>query len=278
MRFDTHCHIQEQLGAAEPFFADQGSSDRAFCALGTHCGDWVNVVAVKRLGGERVVAGFGVHPWFAEQTAADGSSSSSSSSAVREDWVAELRQLVQQHGGIVGECGLDKAARDRATGKVYSMAVQKQVLQAQLDIAAALSVPVSLHCVRAHGTLAEMLSAMGRAGALPPRIALHSYSGSADMLSQMFLRGELGRRVYVGFSAAVNARDAGSRQRAAECLRLVPEERILVESDLGDVRSSDAALGEAVTLVAEARGWSVDATWSRVNANARAFFAESIIS
>lgn len=63
--------------------------------------------------------------------------------------------------------GLDKAYKQN--GEIVDYEVQKQVFMDQLNIAAALQRPVSVHCVRAHGQLMEMLQ---QTSELPPAIAL----------------------------------------------------------------------------------------------------------
>ncbi|KAJ2464879.1 hypothetical protein EV174_006743, partial [Coemansia sp. RSA 2320] len=143
---------------------------------------------------------------------------------------------------------------------------QVAVLKAQLAIAHELGVPVSVHCVRAFGLLADVLR---EAAALPPRIMLHSYSGSPEMLRQLFLKGELGARVYVSFSHAVNAR---SPEKTRLSIKATPSSRLLVESDLHDASAAPLALSRAVDMVAEANGWEPDEACRQLAENARAFF------
>jgi Tat protein secretion system quality control protein TatD with DNase activity len=51
---------------------------------------------------------------------------------------------------------------------------------AQMALAGELGRPVSIHCVKAHGHLYEWLRGQP-VEALPPTLALHSYTGSPDM-------------------------------------------------------------------------------------------------
>ncbi|KAJ1895843.1 Cut9-interacting protein scn1 [Kickxella alabastrina] len=255
--YDAHCHIHE---TPESYAALAQHKHIVYCVQGTNYADWQAVVELKTQHGDRIIPAFGVHPWFAGRV---------ESGEIPADWQTRLRRLVTQHGGIVGECGLDKAARSPATGEAYPLEPQLAVLRAQLDIACELGVGVSVHCVRAFGALADALRQAGRCGRLPPRIMLHSYGGSADMLAQVFFKGEVGKRMFVSFSRAVNGRSA---KRAAQCMQAAPESRILAESDLHDAAATAGALDAITALIAEARGWSEDEARERLAANARRFF------
>ncbi|KAJ1822945.1 Cut9-interacting protein scn1 [Coemansia sp. RSA 2599] len=255
--FDAHCHIQE---TPKEYGVLDEHPDIVYCVQATNYADWQAVVELKGQYGSRIVPAFGIHPWFVERLA---------TGVIPGSWEADLRQLVAKHGGIVGECGLDKVARNPETGHLYPFEPQIELLKRQLWLAADLGVPVSLHCVRAFGALVDVLRDAEKQGRLPPRIMLHSYSGSPDMLRQVFLRGELGSRVYVSFSQFVNGRNA---DKSTMCMQAVPESRILVESDLHSAADTIAALEEIVAFVAGARGWSPDGARERLAANSRQFF------
>ncbi|KAJ2887496.1 Cut9-interacting protein scn1 [Coemansia asiatica] len=255
--YDVHCHIHETPDA---YAVLEEHPDFSYCVQATNYDDWQAVAGLKMLYPERIVPAFGIHPWFVERLA-DGT--------IPDTWEADLRQLIALHGGIIGECGLDKAARNPATGQPYPFEPQIDLLKRQLDIAADLGLPVSLHCVRAFGTMVDVLRDAEKQGKLPPRIMLHSYSGSPDMLRQIFLKGELRRRVFVSFSQFVNGRNA---DKSAKCMQAVPESRILVESDLHSATDTIEALEDIIAFVARARGWSRDNACERLAANARHFF------
>lgn len=157
---------------------------------------------------------------------------------------------------------------------------QQTVLRAQLALAGAENRAVSVHGVQAHGVLFETVAAtwkgherrvqtrrqkrMVAAGAedsededddgseqaaggrpYPPRVCLHSFSGSSETLKQ-WLAPSIPADIFFSFSAAVNLGDeeADDRQdRLVEVVRLVPDDRLLVESDLHRAgEAMDAAL------------------------------------
>ena len=106
-----------------------------------------------------------MHPWRVHELA-DG-------------WQGRLRDRLCEHpGAIVGEIGLCKCAKNlRGPGaKAKNWPLQIQAFDDQLQIAAALGRPASIHCVKAHGTLLDCLSA---APALPENECSAIAGGSA---------------------------------------------------------------------------------------------------
>lgn len=201
-----------------------------------------------------------MHPWFAESVSAH--------------WLTQLEaQLRADRRAFCGECGLDKVARNRASGEPYDFATQLRVFEAQLALAAELQRPLSVHCVQAHGALCDALRAAPR---LPRAIALHSFSGKAPLVgTYRAISRPLRERLYFGFSFVVNARaaqrtvDAIRVRRACAAPRLggvqslkallcrsqaVPDDRLLLESDVEDAASVDELMAKLVALVASAKG------------------------
>ncbi|KAJ2079488.1 Cut9-interacting protein scn1 [Coemansia sp. RSA 988] len=259
--YDVHCHIHETPEELNELGGHRSPvRDIVYCIQATRYTDWDDVIQVKQKYGDIIIPALGLHPWFVERVL---------TSEIPETWAEELQQLLAHHGGILGECGLDKAARSPKTHKTYPIEPQIEVLKTQVAIAHKLHIPISLHCVRAFGTLAAILSEAEKRQRLPPRIMLHSYSGSPDMLAQVFLKGELGERVYVSFSSLVNGRN---REKSEQCIRRVPAKRLLVESDVHNARAAGPALDEAVSLVAEARGWALSEAHTILAHNSREFF------
>ncbi|OAA39813.1 Cut9-interacting protein scn1 [Beauveria brongniartii RCEF 3172] len=107
----------------------------------------------------------------------------------------------------------------------------------------------------------------------PPRICLHSFSGSASTLAQ-WMRRNVPAAVYVSFSAAINlsTETSSSRGKTDEVIRAVPDDRLLVESDLhkaGD--DMDGMLEVMYRHVCEVKGWEVEDGVARIRKNYETF-------
>src|SRR5512140_1619850 len=126
---------------------------------------------------------------------------------------AAIRAELARGAGAVGECGLDyhydHAPRDR----------QRAAFAAQLAIAHEQSVPVVVHTREAEDDTIAMVREAGSHGV---RGVLHCYTGSHTLA-----RAALDVGWYVSFSGIVTFR----KWTDDDLLRLVPEERLLAESD-----------------------------------------------
>lgn len=270
--FDAHAHLH--LGRT-------GLSERRTGLMSTVEGDWKRLEAA--LEGDReegkLFVGFGLHPFWVHETRVEG-------------WQQRLRDALARHPrAIVGEIGLDKAHRNRGNdngmdpnenaGGSASWTQQVEVFEEQVDIAAMMRRPACLHVVQAWGYLIDecLKRRLHADGGLPPRLLLHSYSGSPCTALQLLkLLEPRGVRVYFGFSAQVNARAGmGSKRRARtlEAMRCVPADRILVESDLHEADEAPEQLAEIVRIVAEARQWSAEKVVRVTAANAEYFYDPS---
>lgn len=163
--------------------------------------------------------------------------------------LATMRRLAQQCVAAgtaygIGEIGLDRLFRLPASGfygnnaaagvegltaAKVTMAHQRHILAMQLQLALELAVPVSLHCVKAHGALFDEVT---RGYGSISTVVLHSYSGSVDQARAWVAQMRHQRRpLAFSFSAVINgsdARVATLRQLAA----LLEDHHILAESDL----------------------------------------------
>jgi TatD DNase family protein len=171
---------------------------------GSEDADWPRVRdIVARFPGVR--ASYGLHPWYV--------------SSRSPDWLHALRAILMETPAGIGEIGLDHAL-DKST-----FPAQEEAFLAQLDLAAELGRPVSIHCRRAWGRLMDLLEARGWPAA---GFVLHSYSGSAELVPPLARRG-----AFFSFSGAVTfARNT----RGREALAAVPLDRLLIETDTPDLR------------------------------------------
>mmetsp|Transcript_5574 Transcript_5574/g.15575 ORF Transcript_5574/g.15575 Transcript_5574/m.15575 type:complete len:241 (-) Transcript_5574:85-807(-) len=223
--------------------------------MGTQEGDWDVVQRSSEAMPNVAVPAFGVHPWFAHRA--------------ENGWIERLRLRLASHpAALLGEIGLDKAARTPETRRCEYEA-QQEVFAAQLALAAELRRPVSVHCVRSVGKLFGMMEAGAAAAGLPPAIALHSYGSSPDWIPRYLA---LPTELYVGFSYAINGRE-NQREKLLENIAVVPDDRLLLESDLECPLDIEEHLRAMCAIFAEAKGWSLEETAERTWANAERFVA-----
>lgn len=249
--------------------------------------DWPSCIQHASQSNSRMAA-LGVHPWYLANL------------PDKDTWLDDLEHQLQQHKGImVGEIGLCKVARFVRTyehGKAAALAWQRQVFEQQFDLAAAYQRPVSIHCVHQQQILLDALKARSDVEKLPPAIALHSFTGTAHHIDQLFqweasLRGGGKRKkgkdtpsstspppkplLYIGFSHIVNygmCSSEKSRRQGRDAIRKVPPDRLLAESDVHSTRDSRGATALAMAYLAWALEEPIAAVAQRTTANALRFF------
>ncbi|KAK9122034.1 hypothetical protein Syun_019651 [Stephania yunnanensis] len=206
---DCHCHLQDpRIYHQAPQLIRTALDCGVLCFVvnGTAEKDWA---LVKQMGEQYrscIVPCFGLHPWYvAERT---------------PNWFDSLRGYFDSTPyAAVGEIGLDKGSH----GKKISFTDQIQVFRQQLELAKQLERPVSIHCVRAFGDLLEIMQSVGP---FPQGAILHSYMGSAEMVPSLAKLG-----AYFSFSGFLFSM---KQLKAKKMLKMVPAERILLETDSPD--------------------------------------------
>lgn len=183
--------------------------------------------------------------------------------------------------------------------------------------------------MQAYGHLRDYLAQLDPLTA-PPRIMLHSYGGSPDMVKSFTALGQqhaqrsrsktqsqpqghtggasehaseqnysskrshgtgeqgetsspavcgseecggkvvsIGERMFFSFSAVLCSK---SSKKAAERVAAVPDDRILLETDLTEIEGMNERLLEIAEFVAEAKGWTVEHTVEQTWRNFQAFY------
>jgi Tat protein secretion system quality control protein TatD with DNase activity len=186
---------------------------------------------------------------------------------------------------------------------------QKVILHAQLRLAGQMQRAASVHGVQAHGHVYDafaeawkgfenhvpsqrarkkLASAISRnaepaedestsveignaSRPFPPRICLHSYSGSADAIGR-YVAPTVPCEVFFSFSTTINswADDGSGKVEAA--VKVVPDDRVLVESDMDTAgEHMDAALQEAVLKICKIKDWPIQEGVKRLGQNWRRF-------
>jgi TatD DNase family protein len=181
----------------------------------------------------------------------------------------ELRFLLARPEVVaVGECGLDYA-RDLSPRDV-----QRSCFEAQLELAAAIGKPVFLHEREAHDDFARILERWR------PKLVggvVHCFTGDRRSLERY-----LELDVFIGVTGWICDERRGAHLR--ELMRMVPEARLLVETDAPYLlprdlsprpvsrRNEPAFVRHVATAVATCRGETLDRLAAHTTRAARELF------
>jgi TatD DNase family protein len=174
--------------------------------------------------------------------------------------LGELRELLSHPKVVaVGETGLDNVRRSATPVE------QRRLLDAQLELATELSLPVVIHSRDAETDTAEALTPF------EGTVILHCFS-SPGLLPVALERG-----FYVSFAGNVTYPKAADLRAAAAS---VPGDRILVETDTPYLapqavrgrQNEPAHLGHTVAVLAHTRGEESELLAARTHENATAAF------
>ncbi|KAF3918706.1 hypothetical protein AA313_de0208128 [Arthrobotrys entomopaga] len=223
-------------------------------------------------------------------------------------FIAETRKYLEEFpSALVGEVGLDRFFRLPNTSAGpddkhlsphrVNLDHQKRILEEQMRLAGEMKRAVSVHGVGAHGVLYDSFAYLfkghekevrskrtqkrgpydfegdeedekedrGGFKPFPPRICLHSFSAPLDFM-KTWLHPKIPAEIYFSFSHAINV--GYGYEKFTDMLKLVPRDKILVESDL-HVASIDMEnhLAAIIRRVARDKEWKVDEVIKQVGKN-----------
>lgn len=204
MLVDSHCHLDfpDFESELEAVIARARQADIGLMlTICTKISEFANIRAIAE-GHDDIFCSVGIHPHeAANEPEADTGR------------IVELTAHPKVVG--IGETGLDyhydNAPRDR----------QRHVFRAHIDAARECGLPLIVHCRDADQDMVSMLSEAHRDGPFPGLI--HCFSAAPEVAEKAL---ELG--LYISFSGIVTFKNAADIQETA---RMVPEDRILVETD-----------------------------------------------
>jgi len=204
--YDAHCHLQDpRLYRSIDRIAWELSAAgvEKVVVNGTCEEDWERVSELA----ERfdfVVPSYGLHPWKAKAQGREGEE--------------KLRLLLENRGAMIGEIGLDRWIAG------YDLEDQINVFERQLEIAAELNRPVSIHCLRAWGQLVRSLKRFPELGG---RLLVHSFGGSYEVARELLsLDARFSLSAYFFLE---------KKRDQLEVFKRLPLDRLLLETDSPDM-------------------------------------------
>lgn len=261
MLIDGHCHPTDDIDSLKSI----AHLECRMAIMSTRLDDLDLVAQQAALHPKKVIPAFGIHPWFSHLLTLDESKSKNEHyrSILRPDIESDdpllqllpepvsadahfsrVRSLLENHPhALLGEVGLDAAFRLRVGGKLTQYRVklnhQREVLRRQLEIAAHLHRPISLHGVKAPQALFDDVAAFDQdptKGLKLGNICLHSYGGSAEFY-QSHWSTRLHSKVYISVATLINGKMHKDKLHAMLAGSTV--DRVLSESDYnsaGDIQ------------------------------------------
>ncbi|GAM17918.1 hypothetical protein SAMD00019534_010930 [Acytostelium subglobosum LB1] len=275
---DSHSHIHEDVDNLE--FADIKLPLHCTWLMGTTVDDWTRVNRYGDRLGTRTIRCFGVHPWFVHlvhppkelldtnpEQDPTKMVSDTYPTVINTAWPDQLRQqLTQYPNAMVGEIGVDRVTKCRATGK-NEQAEQWIVFDQLIKIAVEFNRLVSLHCVQLHGKLLDYFIALP-IDQMPRKIALHTFSGKPSTVDSFAKMKTKGNRFYFGISF-INL----SSSKVYKMIKSIPDDRLLLESDQNTPLEAESSILDVVMAICKAKEWTVEQTITITRQNAIEFQA-----
>lgn len=257
--FDSHCHFDFAV-----FDSDRENIWRECNAVGIQYvvipgvapDQWGTAANIAQRH-KHIYCGVGLHPWWIEK-AFDSNNFSQHVDSLRYQLI---KGILQKKCVAIGECGLDSVIET-------SVELQQQVLDIHLQLAQETSLPLIIHCRKAHNELLLQLKKYD----LPAGGVIHGFSGSYDMAAQYWAMG-----FRLGIGGTITYERANKTRQAVKQL---PVEAILLETDAPDMplygkqgeRNCPANIITIAETLADLRGESLEYIAAQTTRNAQQLF------
>lgn len=243
--FDTHCHLESYIFDSNLLSTLQTQPNHQYLHVSTKASQWQAHIDAFSLV-ENVHVALGVHPWFA---------TNEQLSLVNSYEILFNASQVK----AVGEIGLDYSA-----AYLTHKAIQWDLFEAQLSIAARYDKPVSLHIIKAHNDALAMLKSFKVSG------VVHGLGSSLETVQQYL---DLGLKIGVN---GVCLRDNARRYHAL--VRYAGLDNLVLETDFPNiilptlVKSHLTDIVDIAQYISALLNVSVDEVVSRTYDNAKKIF------
>lgn len=251
--FDSHCHFDFSDFDQDRNAVWQQCNSQGIQYLtipGVAPGQWD---AARKIAQEykNIYCAAGLHPWWIKNS---------------EQNFAALSQGLREYVSLskcvaIGECGLDAAIET-------PLQLQHDVLDIHLQLAQEISVPLIIHCRKAHNELLQQLKhyRFGAGG------VIHGFSGSYEMAMQYWAMG-----FRLGIGGTITYERAN---KTREAVKQLPIEAILLETDAPDMpiygeqgkRNSPSNILIIANTLAGLRGESLGHIAAKTTRNAQQLF------
>lgn len=265
---DSHCHLDFPVLSGDHQALLRAAEDEGICDIlvpGVCPDQWPALQVLLALsnrhsGLARVHAAAGLHPWWVESYRQSQGGKQCGGSV--QGLVGQLRATLQQNTFCaLGECGLDGTIE-------LPLAQQLPFFEAQLALAADMSLPLIVHAHGAHNEVQRCLKAQrGLCGGV-----IHGFSGSPELAQSYW-----GMGFALGVGGTITYERAKKTRRAVAQL---PWDALLLETDAPDMPlsghqgepNSPLRLPDVAEALAQLRGVSVSQVATATTNNARRIF------
>lgn len=202
----NHLHYSEFKNQEHSLVSQCLSLGVQQCVVNATCeDDWLEVLALHQRHQEFIIPAIGIHPWKVNQ--------------VTPHWKDRFLTLIANNPQVViGEVGLDNWIKNA------NLPEQEKIFSTFLHIACEKNLPISIHCLKAWGSLLKIL----KQTKLPERgIHIHGFGGSREVFQQLKRYNP-----YYSFSSYFLHQ---KKTHIAEIYKNIPLDRILIETDAPDL-------------------------------------------